>query len=222
MFQIINLVADRLCLVLVIPWSVCVAIHQEAELRYLRTHTAPVTQMMHTLRPPTSLRLKELWLLRFKMQIPKREQHYLSLLWNQYRSRFSLSSLPSSRRYSLLLRCLVKRIQKRYKRKIKKYIHKWNFVLGSLNYLHVTSESFSFSKMPRQCWPGRVPRGLFRVNSALHLWDPVALKSLECPVHLFFSLPCVWISACLLQHSGCMKRSRLRCFISCLSLLQLN
>lgn len=141
---------------------------------------------MHTLRPPTSLRLKELWLLHFKMQIPKREQHYLSLLWNQYRSRFSLSSLPSSRRYSLLLRCLVKRIQKRYKRKIKKYIHKWNFVLGSLNYLHVTSESFSFSKMPRQCWPGGVPRGLFRVNSALHLWDPVALKSLECPVHLFF------------------------------------
>lgn len=108
-----KLSSRRLCLVLVIPWSVCVAIHQEAELRYLHTHTAPVTQMMHTLRPPTSLRLKELWLLHFKMQIPKREQHYLSLLWNQYRSRFSLSSLPSSRRYSLLLRCLVKRIQKK-------------------------------------------------------------------------------------------------------------
>lgn len=84
----------------------------------------------------------------------------------------------------------------------------------------------SFTRKPRQC-----PRNTDMVvyedrgsSGCIHpriCWYYVALKSLESPC-TFISFWCVWISACLLQRSCCMKRSRLGCFISCLSLLQLN
>ena len=84
----------------------------------------------------------------------------------------------------------------------------------------------SFTIKPRQC-PRNTDMVVYEKRASsgcIHLcicWYYVALKSLESP-RTFISFWCVWISACLLQHSCCMKRSRLGCFISCLSLLQLN
>lgn len=84
----------------------------------------------------------------------------------------------------------------------------------------------SFTIKPRQC-----PRNTDMVVHAERAssefiplcicWYYMALKSLESP-RTFISFWCVWISACLLQCSCRMKRSRQGCFISCLSLLQLN
>lgn len=84
----------------------------------------------------------------------------------------------------------------------------------------------SFTIKPRQC-PQNSDMVVYEERASsgcIHLcicWYYMALKSLESP-RTFISFWCVWISACLLQHSWCMKRSRLGCFISCLSLLQLN
>lgn len=169
---------------------------------------------------PTSSGLKEFSDCNISKSDSWKEQHHLKMRLRSVEVHFasSISSFQEQEMESIS--------QKLAKEKKKERKNKCNFALGSLNYLHVTSESFSFLIKPRQCpWNTDMVVHEERASSGfIHLcicWYYMALKSLESPC-TFISFWCVWISACLLQHSCCMKRSRLGCFISCLSLLQLN
>lgn len=163
----------------------------------------------------TSSGLKEFfWLLHFENRELKESSSIYSCSWHQWKS---ISPLPFFSFQEQKMESISQKFDKK---------NKCNFALGSLNYLHVTSEAFRVSQQSLDsacrtltwwCWRER----LFRVYSPRHLLIGHGLEVSRVSTYLYFFLVC--LDLCLFTRWLMPHEKKPRgCFISCLSLLQLN